>query len=120
MHFILALLSAAVANAMAEKEPVYGIELTMSGAVAAVSLPNRSVLPVASVEGSREHHELMAEWFELCTSVHVDHTNTSDLTERVEALFPRPSLTHMRKARQSWDDYWNGRVFHGGTGLDSR
>lgn len=69
IHFILALISAAAVIAVAEKEPLCGIEVIMSGAVAAVSLPDGSLLPVASVQGSREHHKLMAEEYAAASNV---------------------------------------------------
>ena len=106
---LLALCHIALSLAQAETEPVYGIEITMSGAHAAVSLPNGSLVPAASVQGDSEYQDLMAEWFGLCTSVHVDHTNTSMLKERVEAAFPHPTAASKIEVGQSRQRHWSGK-----------
>lgn len=81
----------------------------MNGAHAAVSLPNGSILSIASAMGGSEYHELMASWFDLCMGTHVDHTNTSELTARVEEVFPRASCGYRTGVVQSWHDFWTGR-----------
>lgn len=107
-YIVLAFWLIATAVAIAEKEPVFGIELTMDGAHAAVSLLSGGLQHIAFAQGDRDYQELMTERSNLSIGLMVDHTNRSLLIERVQAVFPQPSKEHENEVRRSWDDFWSG------------
>ncbi|KAK3701748.1 hypothetical protein LTR37_015268 [Vermiconidia calcicola] len=89
----------------ASMEPVFGLELTMSGAVCAVSLPDGRIETLAFINGSDQYVHLMHEWYDLYNTT----AEPGEITAMAEDRYPKPEKKETGYISERWESWLDGR-----------
>ncbi|KAF2170401.1 hypothetical protein M409DRAFT_51446 [Zasmidium cellare ATCC 36951] len=93
-------------------ESVFGIELTLDGASSAVSLPDGSLVGLATVQGGEGYVNLMRDWYRICTAENATREEKKVLAasrypdldaEEINAVHQAWNTFHESASRPSWD-----------------
>ncbi|KAK3699847.1 hypothetical protein LTR37_016262 [Vermiconidia calcicola] len=86
-------------------EPVFGLELTMSGAVCAVSLPDGRIETLASINGSDQYVHLMHEWYDFYHAT----AEPGEIRVIVEDKYSKPEKKETGYISERWEFWLDGR-----------
>lgn len=85
-----------------DKKLLFGIEIIVTGAASAVSLPDGRLVGVAAVDGGPEYVSQMRDWYETCTS---RNNSLEEKKALVLSRYPHESPEERDALHLSWRDF---------------